>query len=124
MKKKTQELEKFKFVLDYKIKDLKREIIPQETEIQELKNETQRLDEDLKQFNKSNSGLGLIVDDHRQRQTTLQEANKKARTLIRRNEVYISQYKNAIYWVAQQIDNPHQLQQEFSKHMAPYIDLT
>ena len=52
-------------MLDYKIKDLKREIIPQETEIQDLKNETQRLDEDLKQFNKSNSGLGLIVDDHR-----------------------------------------------------------
>jgi cilia- and flagella-associated protein 57 len=28
LKKKTQELEKFKFVLDYKIKDLKREISP------------------------------------------------------------------------------------------------
>ena len=29
--KKTQELEKFKFVLDYKIKELKREIGPRET---------------------------------------------------------------------------------------------
>lgn len=29
LKKKTQELEKFKFVLDYKIKDLKRDITPQ-----------------------------------------------------------------------------------------------
>jgi len=28
LKKKTQELEKFKFVLDYKIKDLKRDITP------------------------------------------------------------------------------------------------
>lgn len=29
LKKKTQELEKFKFVLDYKIKELKRDITPQ-----------------------------------------------------------------------------------------------
>lgn len=33
LKKKTQELEKFKFVLDYKIKELKRDIGPREMEI-------------------------------------------------------------------------------------------
>jgi len=36
LKKKTQELEKFKFVLDYKIKELKRDICPREDEIKEL----------------------------------------------------------------------------------------
>lgn len=34
LRKKNQELEKFKFVLDYKIKELKREILPREKEIQ------------------------------------------------------------------------------------------
>lgn len=34
MKKKNQELEKFKFVLDYKIKELKRQIEPREQDIQ------------------------------------------------------------------------------------------
>ena len=33
LKKKNQELEKFKFVLDYKIKELKKQIEPRETEI-------------------------------------------------------------------------------------------
>jgi len=33
LKQKTQELEKFKFVLDYKIKELKREIKPRELNI-------------------------------------------------------------------------------------------
>jgi uncharacterized protein (DUF3084 family) len=33
LKKKNQELEKFKFVLDYKIKELKRQIEPRENEI-------------------------------------------------------------------------------------------
>jgi uncharacterized protein (DUF3084 family) len=37
LKKKTQELEKFKFVLDYKIKELKRDITPQQNEILALK---------------------------------------------------------------------------------------
>jgi hypothetical protein len=36
LKKKTQELEKFKFVLDYKIKELKRDICPREDEIKDL----------------------------------------------------------------------------------------
>ena len=33
MKKKNQELEKFKFVLDYKIKELKKQIEPRELEV-------------------------------------------------------------------------------------------
>ena len=33
MKKKNQELEKFKFVLDYKIKELKKQIEPREQDI-------------------------------------------------------------------------------------------
>ena len=36
LKKKTQELEKFKFVLDYKIKELKRDILPRENNIASL----------------------------------------------------------------------------------------
>jgi len=36
LKKKTQELEKFKFVLDYKIKELKRDIQPRENNILSL----------------------------------------------------------------------------------------
>ena len=36
LKKKGQELEKFKFVLDYKIKELKREIGPKTDDIQKL----------------------------------------------------------------------------------------
>ena len=37
LKKKTQELEKFKFVLDYKIKELKKDITPKEVETSNLK---------------------------------------------------------------------------------------
>lgn len=68
LKKKTQELEKFKFVLDYKIKELKREIAPRGMEITRLKKETNDMDKNLKHYNKINANLGYIVDDLRTRQ--------------------------------------------------------
>jgi len=37
LKKKNTELEKFKFVLDYKIKELKRQIEPRENEIADMR---------------------------------------------------------------------------------------
>lgn len=37
LKKKNQELEKFKFVLDHKIKELKKQIEPKEEEIADMK---------------------------------------------------------------------------------------
>lgn len=39
LKKKNQELEKFKFVLDHKIKELKKQIEPKEEEIADMKDQ-------------------------------------------------------------------------------------
>lgn len=44
LKKKTQELEKFKFVLDFKIKELKKDIAPREKEISNLREQTYKMD--------------------------------------------------------------------------------
>lgn len=46
LKKKNQELEKFKFVLDYKIKELKKQIEPRENEIKVMKEQIQEVRED------------------------------------------------------------------------------
>jgi hypothetical protein len=49
LKKKNQELEKFKFVLDYKIKDLNRQIEPRENEITDMKENITEMDHELEQ---------------------------------------------------------------------------
>ena len=67
LRKKIQELEKFKFVLDYKIKDLKRDIAPREAEINRLKADTRKMDDKLKSCNAINSSYGVLVDDLRTR---------------------------------------------------------
>ena len=43
LKKKNQELEKFKFVLDYKIKELKKQIEPRENDIKNYKEQIQEV---------------------------------------------------------------------------------
>jgi chromosome segregation ATPase len=109
LKKKTQELEKFKFVLDYKIRDIKKDISPKEVETTRLRAETNEKDRELRAYNQVNASLGFMVEDLRTRQENMQECIKLARDSIRRNESYIRSYKNAVYWVAQNIDDFEQL---------------
>jgi hypothetical protein len=51
LKKRTQELEKFKFVLDFKIKELNQDIAPREMKIINLKGCTKAMDKKLKKYN-------------------------------------------------------------------------
>ena len=77
LKKKTQELEKFKFVLDYKIKELKRDIGPREDEIKDLLQLTNTMQQEVQHFTKVNQNLALIVEDLKMRQSGL--INEKGR---------------------------------------------
>ena len=43
LKKKYQELEKFKFVLDYKIKELRKQMEPRENEIKRMKDQIEKV---------------------------------------------------------------------------------
>lgn len=80
--KKTQELEKFKFVLDYKIKELKREIGPRETLIQTLNEQTTKMSQEVKFFDRMSSNLKLIRKDLSLRQDGLSLEAKKLEGVI------------------------------------------
>ena len=121
LKKKTQELEKFKFVLDYKIKELKRDIAPREMEITRLKKETNEMDKNLKHYNKINANLGYIVDDLRTRQEHMQELIKNNRSKIRANDIFIKGFTNAVYRTVQFIDDFDQLKRAVNENLYPYV---
>ncbi len=63
MKKKNQELEKFKFVLDYKIKELKKQIEPRENDIQAMTSQIKEMNVELENYHKSTLELELSIDD-------------------------------------------------------------
>jgi chromosome segregation ATPase len=73
LKKKIQELEKFKFVLNYKIKELKREIGPSSIQILKLNEQVSKMKSELKHFDRVNKNLVLIVEDMRMRQEGLKK---------------------------------------------------
>jgi len=63
LKKKNQELEKFRFVLDYKIKELKLQIAPRENEITIMQRQIEDMDLELEQYHKSNLALNLMIGE-------------------------------------------------------------
>ena len=75
LKKKTQELEKFKFVLDYKIKELKRDILPRENNIASLHEQVNKMQIEVKHFQRISDNLDLIVQDLKMRHKGLEDEN-------------------------------------------------
>jgi hypothetical protein len=82
LKKKTQELEKFKFVLDYKIKELRTDIGPRGKKINELKEDTDRMKQEAMHFMRVNNNLSLIVEDLRMRQSGLTQETRNLGTIL------------------------------------------
>lgn len=109
LKKKTQELEKFKFVLDYKIKELKRDICPREDEIKDLLQLTNTMQQEVQHFTKVNQNLGLIVEDLRMRQSGLINEKKKLEQLIEEQKAFQNQFCHDVWEVVKQIDHHKKL---------------
>lgn len=86
MRKKIQELEKFKFVLDYKIKELKREIGPRGLQMKKLKEQVNKMRSEYKHFTRVNKNLALIVEDLRLRQEGLANEVRKMKTVLESQE--------------------------------------
>ncbi|XP_024523319.1 cilia- and flagella-associated protein 57 [Selaginella moellendorffii] len=61
LKRKTQELEKVKFVLDYKIKDLKHTIEPREFELQTAKSQIWNMEKELERAHNGNTRKQLTI---------------------------------------------------------------
>lgn len=61
LKKKNQELEKFKFVLDYKISELKRQVRPRELEMKKRGEQLGQMQTELKTYKKDSEKLSLEV---------------------------------------------------------------
>ena len=109
LKKKTQELEKFKFVLDYKIKELKRDINPKEAEIGRLKEQTSKMQQELDHFQRVNQNLSLIVDDLRMRESGLEKEIKDQDVRLEVQEKYIKKFCDDLYDSMKWINNYKEL---------------
>lgn len=72
LRKKNQELEKFKFVLNYKIQELKRQIMPRKKEITDMREQIKEMELELLQYHKSNAALDLMIGELRLKKEGMQ----------------------------------------------------
>ena len=83
-----KELEKFRFVLDYKIKELKQQIVPREAEIAAMRKQIEEMDLELEQYHKSNQALRMMINELELKSEGLrgelatQESRVKANSLV------------------------------------------
>lgn len=75
----NQELEKYKFVLNHKIQELKDQIEPRDREIQQLKEKIQDMETELESHRETNASLRLQLYEAREKvQAARQEVNNEA----------------------------------------------
>jgi len=122
LKKKTQELEKFKFVLDFKIKELKKDINPRNNEIKKLKKQTNKMDKKLKDFNRLNAHLGIMVKELQEKQNKMQITISDGRNSLRKNKLKKKEMKDSIYYCVQFIDDLEKLKRAVDEKLKQYIN--
>ena len=84
--------------------------------------ETNAKDKELKQFNSLNANLGFLVEDLRFKQENMQAAIRAANSQIRKNDSIIRSFKNAVYWVAQNIDDYERLKMSVLHELKQYVE--
>ena len=86
-------MEKFKFVLDYKIKELKRDIGPREEEIAKMKEQIANMNSEILHFKRTNANLGLIVTDLNLRQKGMKKEIEGQQSSINSNQQYMKAFE-------------------------------
>merc|ERR1719262_743139 len=121
LKKQNQELEKFKFVLDYKIKELKAQIDPKNDSITEMKKQIQLLDTDLEEYHKRNKQLSLSIKELQTTQTSLQEEIVSQKKKKIDCQTMIKRFKNDLHECVQFIQEPKQLRDSITGLYKKYV---
>ena len=96
LRKKNQELEKFKFVLDYKIRELKSQIEPRQEEIVEAKHKIKAMDGELERYHLNNNQLILTINDLKLKFDGQHKEITSLQTKIKDSEVFKSRIRAEI----------------------------
>merc|ERR1719159_1017077 len=121
LKKQNQELEKFKFVLDYKIKELKAQIDPKNDSISQMKKKIQEMDELLEDFHKKNKQLQLDITQLTSKQKLYQEEILKFRKKLTDGQTVIKRFKNDLHECVQYIQEPKLLHDKITTLHQKYV---
>ena len=96
-------MEKFKFVLDYKIKELKRDILPRENNIASLHEQVNKMQIEVKHFQRISDNLDLIVNDLKMRHKGLEDESLNCGHKLDMQEMLKKRFFHDVFEVVQHI---------------------
>ncbi|KAF4662030.1 WD repeat domain 65 [Perkinsus olseni] len=123
LKKQNQELEKFKYIMDYKIKELKAQVGPKEGDIAEMKKQISDMDRDLEEHHKQNKHLMDDIKQMRGKQKELQREVVKNRQRLSDLRRVSRAFKTDLYHTTQHILDPEKLRDSFVAMAKKYVEL-
>lgn len=109
LRKKNQELEKFKFVLEYKIKELKAQIDPRDEEIRAAKEKLTNMETEAEQYQHSNENLVLQIRSLQQKRSGQQKELDSLQAQMKEAEEFQSRLWTELSDVYRVVDNPRKL---------------
>eukprot|EP00931_Biecheleriopsis_adriatica_P073734 TRINITY_DN47969_c0_g1_i1.p1 TRINITY_DN47969_c0_g1~~TRINITY_DN47969_c0_g1_i1.p1 ORF type:complete len:1245 (+),score=388.72 TRINITY_DN47969_c0_g1_i1:82-3735(+) len=121
LKKQNQDLEKFKFVLDYKIRELKAQIDPKNDSIAEMKKQIQAMDADLEDYHRKNTQLQVNIVQLEKKQKSLQEDIVSQRKKMTDCQTVIKRFKTDLHECVQFIQEPKQLKDSVTALYKKYV---
>jgi len=121
LKKQNQELEKFKFVLDYKIKELKAQIDPKTADIESMKKQTQAMDDELNDYMRKNKQLALDISQLQMKQRALQAEIKSQKRRLRDDLNLIKRFKLDLSETLEGVDEPKVLKEGMAQLYRKYV---
>ncbi|KAF4677175.1 WD repeat domain 65 [Perkinsus chesapeaki] len=124
LKKQNQELEKFKFILDHKIKELKEQVGPKDHAIAEMKKQISDMDHDLEEYHKQNKHLMEDIKQMRIRQKELQEEVVRNRQKLSDLRRVSAAFKTDLYHTTQHILEPVKLRESFTALAKKYAGVS
>ncbi|XP_073385676.1 uncharacterized protein [Physcomitrium patens] len=121
LKRKNQELEKFKFVLDYKIKDLKQQIGPREVELQDTRDIIQKMEKELQRTHKSLEARGFQLAEMK----LLVEGAKKDQNIMRQkiadDGAMLTSFQSDFCRLTETADNAREAKEMIKRMYEKYI---
>jgi hypothetical protein len=120
LRKKNQELEKFRFVLDYKIAELKRQIQPRKLEMKSLQLQLQQMDNELRQYKSENNNLILQYKEYQDKFNAME---KEEKSLLGSKDQLLTQFKlfkTELHTIFLNIEEPAQLKEGLKNMFEKY----
>ncbi|KAG7481579.1 hypothetical protein MATL_G00068090 [Megalops atlanticus] len=121
LRKKNTELEKFKFVLDYKIKELKKQIEPRENNIKEMREQIQKMEGELEQFQRRNTQMELNIAELNLKLKATDKDRRREMQRVHDIEALVRRFKTDLHRCVSFIQEPKKLKDSIRQLYSCYV---